>query len=79
MPETVCVPEAVEVCPYCDSENIYRGWDTEKRGYVAVCHYCGREMFLCDECLHSEDNPHKICDWRECSWGSCCRRGSIIE
>lgn len=57
--------EAVEVCPYCGAENVFKNWDVEKQGYIAVCQQCGREIFLCDECLHAEDNEGQRCNWRE--------------
>ena len=70
------VTEAVEVCPFCESENVYRNWDVATQGYVATCHECGKEIFLCDECLHAEDNPGGYCDWREAKDGSgICFRG----
>ncbi len=55
--------EAVEMCPYCEAENVYRNWDVEKQGYIATCHYCGKKIFLCDECKHADDNPTGRCDW----------------
>ena len=57
--------EATEICPYCESENVYPNWDTEKQGYIAVCNSCGSKISLCDECLHADDNPTRQCDWRE--------------
>lgn len=62
-PEEDCT-EAVEMCPYCEAENVYRNWDVEKQGYVATCKTCGWQMFLCDECRHADDNPGMKCDWR---------------
>lgn len=67
--------EAIEVCPHCMSENIYEMWNTEKDGYVARCKHCGKEIFLCDECLHSEDNEEQKCDWCETECGGKCFRG----
>ena len=55
--------EAVEVCPYCDGENIYPFWDVNTNGYIAVCKHCGRKILLCDECMHNEDNSRMNCDW----------------
>ena len=55
--------EAVEVCPFCEAENVFANWDVKKQGYVATCWQCGREIFLCDECLHADDNTGKRCDW----------------
>lgn len=57
--------EAVEVCPWCGSENVFANWDIEKQGYVAECWQCGKHMFLCDECMHADDNPAGKCDWHE--------------
>lgn len=67
--------EAVEVCPHCDSENVYPMWDTEVSGFVAVCKVCGKEIFLCDECMHAEDNPKMHCDWCKTECGCKCFRG----
>ena len=69
--------EAVEVCPHCDSENIYPMWDTEVSGFVAVCKTCGKEIFLCDECRHTacEDGEVHNCDWCETRCGGKCHRG----
>lgn len=64
--------EAVECCPKCGGENIFPNWDVESQGYEAVCHECGAEMMLCDECLHADDNPAGRCDWSEC--GGCFRK-----
>ncbi len=71
--------EAVETCPHCESENVYENWDPFTKGYIAKCKGCGREIFLCDECLHMDDNPAQECNWHEESrdgeiW-SCCFRG----
>ena len=60
------VREAVECCPHCSAENIFRDHDLQKDGYKVCCHECGREMMLCDECVHAEDNPSGRCDWQEC-------------
>lgn len=57
--------EAVEVCPYCEGENVYPNWDVKTQGYIAKCQHCGEEIMLCDECLHADDNPGKFCDWHE--------------
>lgn len=77
--EDLFYTEAVEVCPHCMSENIYEMWDTEKDGYIARCKHCGKEIFLCDECSHSEDNEEKKCDWCETECGGKCFRGIIKE
>lgn len=73
--------EAVEVCPHCMSENIYPMWDTEVLGFVALCKYCGKEIFLCDECLHTieqDGEPHD-CDWCETECGGMCHRGETKD
>lgn len=57
--------EVVETCPNCGCENIFTNWDTSVSGYIATCWQCGKKIFLCDECLHSDDNPHMECDWHE--------------
>lgn len=69
--------EAVECCPWCDGENVYKNWNVKKDGYIANCEHCGEKIFLCDECLHAEDNLQQKCDWRETSSGSKCFRGEI--
>lgn len=66
--------EAIECCPFCDSENVF----VNHHGYKAVCNECGEEMMLCDECRHADDNPTMICDWHEIkinniSYGVCFR------
>ena len=71
--------EAVEVCPYCMSENVYPNWDVEKQGYIAKCKHCNEQIFLCDECLHAEDNPGQKCDWYETEFGGECFRGKIYK
>ena len=69
--------EAVEVCPHCDSENVYPMWDTEVSGFVAVCKTCGKEIFLCDECQHTilQDGEVHDCDWCKTECGGKCHRG----
>lgn len=62
--------EAVEVCPFCESENIYPLWDVTKMGYVAQCGTCGERVMLCDECMHADDNIERKCDWTENGWPS---------
>ena len=59
------VTEAVETCPHCMAENVLTYWDVQKHGYVVKCWNCGNEIFLCDECMHAEDNPGQKCDWHE--------------
>ena len=69
--------EAVEVCPHCDSENVYPMWDTEVSGFVAVCKHCGKEILLCDECQHTvcQDGEVHNCDWCKTECGGKCHRG----
>lgn len=64
-----------EVCPHCDSENYFPYWDPDRSGFIAVCEECGEEIFLCDACLHHEDNLEQKCDWCELSDGGKCFRG----
>ena len=71
--------EAVEICPHCDGENVYPMWDVNVKGFVAICEHCGKEIFLCDECIHHEDrlNAHSMgCDWRKTDCGGKCFRGT---
>ena len=56
---------AVECCPHCDSENEYLNYNAKENGYIARCQHCGKEIFLCDECMHAEDNPEMLCDWEK--------------
>lgn len=70
--------EAVEICPDCGCENVYPMWDVNEKGFVAVCKYCGREIFLCDECIHAEDGLNDnacSCNWRKTECGGKCFRG----
>ena len=71
--------ESVEVCPYCDRENVYQ-WNVEIMGYIAVCQHCGKEIMLCDECQYWDKNPCK-CDWCDDCGGVCCKddRPIILE
>jgi hypothetical protein len=55
--------EVVECCPHCGGENVWENLDAVKCGYVATCQYCGKKIFLCDECYHADDNPYMKCDW----------------
>ena len=71
--------EAVEVCPYSMSENVYPMWDVEKSGFVAVCEHCGKEIFLCDECQHMDGYTSHNCDWCETKCGGKCHRGETRE
>lgn len=67
--------EAVEVCPHCDKENIYPMWNVDVKGFVAICNHCGKEIMLCDECMHRDDNEDMRCDWCKTSCGGKCFRG----
>lgn len=73
--------EAVECCPHCGGENVFLNRDVKKQGYIAKCQHCGEGIFLCDECLHAEDNTGRRCDWHEEAHGSetwgVCFRGTI--
>lgn len=76
------VYEIVECCPYCETENVYEmPKDSEyiKAKFIATCKKCGKTIFLCDECLHCEDNPNGDCDWRQINGCSKCMRGCIKE
>lgn len=55
--------EYVDVCPYCECENVYEFDEALANGYKIVCWNCGREIFLCDACRESADNPTQLCDW----------------
>lgn len=67
--------EIVEVCPYCENENVYPMLNIEENGYITTCQHCGSQIFLCDECLHSEDNECSNCNWHEENGYSVCMRG----
>lgn len=54
--------EAVEVCSHCMGENTVPDWAPED-GWRTTCKHCGERILLCDECIHSEDNPRAFCDW----------------
>ncbi len=69
--------EQVEICPECDAENVFPGWDPEEKGYIATCQTCGKKIFLCDACLHADDNPKGKCDWYKNEDGRGCFRGWI--
>ena len=71
--------EAVEFCQHCESENVYPMWDVNVKGYVAVCQHCGKEIFLCDECMHMEDNESMKCDWCKTDCGGKCFRGTTKD
>lgn len=70
--------EAIEPCPHCGEENVYPMWDVNEKGFVAICRQCGKEIMLCDECIHHEDGLNKNscgCDWHETECGGKCFRG----
>ena len=71
--------ETVEVCPYCDNENVYPEWNTDTSGFIAICKHCGKKIFLCDECMHSEDNPAMRCDCHKEGQLNVCMRGKIFD
>lgn len=74
--------EAVEVCPHCGSENTYPMWDVDVKGFVAVCLHCGKEILLCDECIHHEDGLNEDCcgcDWCDTGCGGKCFRGATKD
>ena len=68
-----------EICPHCDNSNEFYFWDTKEKSYIVACGHCGECMFLCDACLHADDNPRRKCDWHEETIDgkkySCCFRG----
>lgn len=53
-----------ETCPHCDFENEFEDWSPED-GYIKTCSHCGQKMFLCDECMHADDNQCGKCDWHD--------------
>ena len=69
--------EVVEVCPHCSYENVYPMWDVNVNGYIAICKNCGQQIFLCDECKHSDDNENIFCNWCKTECGGKCFRGVI--
>lgn len=71
--------EVVEMCPHCEHENVYPDWDVSVKGYIAKCTHCGKEIFLCDECLHADDNEGMCCDWCETKCGGKCFRGETND
>lgn len=71
--------EVVKCCPHCEAENTYHNYDVRKEGYVVKCKKCGREIFLCDECFHNEDNPSRKCDWTDGEMFSICFRGKCLN
>lgn len=69
--------EQIETCPHCDCDNVLGNWDSEEKGYIATCWNCGKKIFLCDACIHADDNPKHKCDWCERENGRGCFRGFI--
>lgn len=63
--------EAVEVCPHCMQEVPVPNW-APSDGYRVYCPFCFESILLCDECMHAEDNPGRICDW-DSKTGRCFR------
>lgn len=63
--------EAVEVCPHCMQEVPVSNW-APSDGYLVYCPFCFESILLCDECMHAEDNPGRICDW-DSTTGRCFR------
>lgn len=57
--------EAIELCPWCGSENIFPHFNLKRDGYIAICQYCGEELMLCDECYHCKDSGYGRCDWHQ--------------
>lgn len=66
--------EAVEMCPHCMGENVFKNYSVQKNGYKVKCQHCGEEIMLCDECRHNAD--YKPCDWHETDNGGECYRGA---
>lgn len=58
------ITECVEACPHCGCENVFRNYDAGANGYKGTCFNCGSEIFLCDECMHADDNLSMRCDWK---------------
>lgn len=52
----------VEWCPHCDRE-IELKVDAIEQNYQIFCPYCGKQIMLCDTCMHAEDNLNQKCDW----------------
>ena len=71
--------EVIEVCPHCDRENVYPMWDVDVKGFVAICNHCGKEIMLCDECMHRDDNEDMCCDWCKTKCGGKCCRGTTKD
>lgn len=73
--------DIVECCPYCENENVYEMPNDSKyikSRFMAVCKCCGKTIFLCNECMHCDDNPNGDCDWTEvCDNCGTCKRGMI--
>lgn len=73
------ITEAVEVCPFCECENVFENWDVKKQGYIAKCWQCGHEIMLCDECLHADDNAGGYCDWHGIYCDGKCKEGHCFR
>lgn len=69
--------EVVEPCPHCGHENLWEDLNPLKCNYKTRCQTCGREIMLCDECLHSGDVMP--CNWREIAGCGICYRGVTIN
>ena len=54
--------EFVDICPHCESVNIYDDYDVDE-SYVMVCRGCGERILRCDACSHAPDNTDGFCDW----------------
>lgn len=70
----------VELCPNCSREVEMR-WNTKEDGYKAFCPYCGKELMLCDDCLHRDENDSetdKSCNYDRQS-GNCRFKDSEYE
>ena len=74
--------EINDICPHCDSENVFEDWDTDEKGFVAECKHCGHKMMLCDACgSYDEENgwQRDNCDWHMENGYSVCHRGKYKE
>ena len=74
--------EIIDICPHCDSENVFEDWDTDEKGFVAECKHCGHKMMLCDACgSYDEENgwQRDNCDWHMENGYSVCHRGKYKE
>lgn len=60
--------DIIETCPHCDGYINITTDDSSyaiNHNYKIICPFCGKEIFLCDECMHAEDNPTANCNWSE--------------